>query len=107
MKPPGRLWSELFRNRNLQLITFAYAGLGYFQYIFFYWIYYYFGQVRHLDANESAGYTTILFVTEGVMMPLGGFISDRITRRTARNWSARGTDGGAHTQCRMYLPGRH
>ena len=79
-KPPGRLWSELFRDRNLQLITFAYAGLGYFQYIFFYWIYYYFGQVRHLDANESAGYTTILFVTEGIMMPLGGFISDRITR---------------------------
>ena len=62
------------------MITFAYAGLGYFQYIFFYWIYYYFDQVRHLDANESAGYTTILFVTEGVMMPLGGFVSDRITR---------------------------
>jgi ACS family glucarate transporter-like MFS transporter len=76
----ARIWSELFRDRNLQLITFAYAGLGYFQYIFFYWIYYYFGQVRHLDASESAGYTTILFVTEGIMMPLGGLISDRITR---------------------------
>jgi MFS family permease len=79
-RSPGRLWGELFRDRNLQLITFAYAGLGYFQYIFFYWIYYYFDQVRHLEANESAGYTTVLFVTEGVMMPLGGFVSDRITR---------------------------
>jgi MFS family permease len=73
-------WGELFRDGNLQLLTFAYGCLGYFQYIFFYWIYYYFGQVRHLDPGESAGYTTILFVTEGVMMPLGGFVSDRLTR---------------------------
>src|SRR4051794_16696497 len=73
-------WRELLRNRNLQLITFAYAGLGYFQYIFFYWIYFYFDQVRHLEPGASAGYTTLLFVTEGVMMPLGGFVSDRMTR---------------------------
>jgi MFS family permease len=62
------------------LLTFAYACLGYFQYIFLYWIYYYFGEVRRLQPHESAGYTTILFITEGIMMPLGGFISDRITR---------------------------
>jgi len=78
--PAGKVWGELFRDRNLLLLTFAYGGLGYFQYIFFYWIYYYFGQVRHLDAGESARYTTILFVVEGLMMPLGGLVSDRLTR---------------------------
>ena len=49
------------------------------------------------DADESAGYTTILFVTEGVMMPLGGFVSDRMTRSTRSAFrSARCGDGGPH-----------
>jgi MFS family permease len=73
-------WIGLFRDRNLILITLAYGALGYFQYIFFYWMYYYFGEVLHLGANASARYTTILFITEGTIMPLGGFVSDRLTR---------------------------
>jgi hypothetical protein len=63
------------------LLTLAYFCLGYFQYIFFYWIYYYFGQVRRVGFSQSAKYTTIVFVTMGIMMPLGGWISDRLTRR--------------------------
>ncbi len=73
-------WVALFRDRNLLLITLAYGALGYFQYIFFYWMYYYFGEVLHLGTEASARYTTILFVTEGAIMPLGGFASDRLTR---------------------------
>jgi MFS family permease len=74
-------WGVLFRDRNLLLITYAYSALGYFQYIFFYWMYYYFGQVLHLGEDASARYTTILFLTEGSIMPLGGLVSDRLTRR--------------------------
>jgi ACS family glucarate transporter-like MFS transporter len=73
-------WAKLFADRNLLLLTFAYGTLGYFQYIFFYWIYYYFGEIRHLGAQPSAQYTTILFLIEGGIMPLGGFVSDRLTR---------------------------
>ena len=73
-------WVTLWTNRNLMLLTFAYGTLGYFQYIFFYWIYYYFGEVLHLGAEESAKYTTILFLTEGAIIPVGGAISDRLTR---------------------------
>jgi MFS family permease len=78
---PAQPWGALFRNRNLLLITYAYSALGYFQYIFFYWMYYYFGQVLHLGEDRSARYTTILFLTEGSIMPLGGLLSDRLTRR--------------------------
>jgi MFS family permease len=74
-------WEVLFRNRNLLLITYAYTTLGYFQYIFFYWMYYYFGQILHLGEDVSARYTTILFLTEGAMMPVGGWVSDRLTAR--------------------------
>ncbi len=74
-------WSRLFANRNLLLLTYAYGVLGYFQYIFFYWTYYYFGDVLHMSAADTARYTAFLFLTEGVMMPVGGFASDRLTRR--------------------------
>jgi ACS family glucarate transporter-like MFS transporter len=74
-------WAGLFANRNLLLLTYAYGVLGYFQYIFFYWMYYYFGDVLHMSAADTTKYTTFLFLTEGVMMPLGGLASDRLTRR--------------------------
>lgn len=75
----GRSWSRLLLNRNLMLLTFAYFTLGYFEYIFFYWIYYYFGEVRHAGYDQSARYTTIIFLTMMMMMPLGGWISDKLT----------------------------
>jgi ACS family glucarate transporter-like MFS transporter len=77
---PRTSWRPLFANRNLMLLTLAYLSMGYFQYIFFYWIYYYFGQVRQVGSSQSAIYTTMIFVTMGIMMPLGGWISDRLTR---------------------------
>ncbi len=76
----GQGWAALFANRNLMLLTYAYGTLGYFQYIFFYWMYYYFGEVLHTGVAESARYTTLLFLTEGAIMPMGGFVSDRLTR---------------------------
>jgi MFS transporter, ACS family, D-galactonate transporter len=75
----ARSWRTLFRNRNLLLITYAYGALGYFQYIFFYWMYYYFENVLHLSKGVSARYTTVLFLTEGLIMPIGGLLSDRLT----------------------------
>jgi ACS family glucarate transporter-like MFS transporter len=76
----ARSWRRLLLNRNLALLTFAYFTLGYFEYIFFYWIYYYFGEVRHTGFAQSARYTTVIFLVMLVMMPLGGWISDRLTR---------------------------
>ena len=82
-------WTRLFADRNLLLLTFAYATLGYFEYIFFYWIYFYFGEVRHLGAKSSAKYATLLFLTEGAIMPIGGLVSDRLTRRYGAQFGRR------------------
>jgi ACS family glucarate transporter-like MFS transporter len=73
-------WGELFANRNLLLLTYAYGALGYFQYIFFYWMYYYFGDVLHMSTADTTRYTALLFLTEGAMMPFGGLASDQLTR---------------------------
>lgn len=83
------LWQRLLTNRNLMLLTFAYFTLGYFEYIFFYWIYYYFGEVLHTGYERSARYTTVIFLTMMVIMPLGGWISDRLTRSYGEKFGRR------------------
>src|SRR5581483_4073631 len=79
-KTSRRSWMRLITDRNLLFLTTAYAAVGYFEYIFFYWIYFYFGEIRHTGFAQSARYTTIIFLVMLVMMPFGGWISDRATQ---------------------------
>lgn len=84
-------WKQLARNRNLAWLTWGYFCLNYFEYIFFYWLYYYFGQVRHFTATQTSQFTSITFVAMAVMTPLGGWVSDHIgdrRRRAGRKWVA-------------------
>jgi predicted MFS family arabinose efflux permease len=76
----GRWW-ELFGNHNLLLITASYLALNYLQYIFYYWIYYYFGTVRKLGQAQTTLATTAAFVSMAVMTPIGGYLSDRAVKR--------------------------
>ncbi len=82
-------WRSLLSDRNVVLLTFGFSMLGYFEYIFFYWIYYYLGEIRHLGAPHSARYTTVLFLVWVVMMPMGGLICDRLMSRCGRKLGLR------------------
>ena len=75
---------RVLADRNLILLALGYSTVGYFEYIFFFWIYYYFGHVRHMQASQTAIYTTAIFLTWTVMTPLGGLISDSLSRRLGR-----------------------
>jgi ACS family glucarate transporter-like MFS transporter len=77
-------WRALLTDKNVVLLTLGFSALGYFEYIFFYWIYYYIGEIRHLSASKSAQYTTVLFLTWVVMMPLGGLLCDQLMSRFGR-----------------------
>lgn len=79
-KPVFTPWRRLLTDRNLVLITIAYGTLGYFEYMFFYWIYYYFGQIRQMGSSQTAIYTTLLFLTFMLMTPLGGWSSDYLSK---------------------------
>jgi ACS family glucarate transporter-like MFS transporter len=68
---------RLLLNPNLVLLTVAYAATNYFEYIFFYWLFYYFGQVRHIATEQSAAYTTAIWLSWAAMTPIGGWVSDR------------------------------
>lgn len=78
---PSTAWYALLRNRSLLLLTGSYAALGYFQYLFFYWMQYYFQEVLHYDSQESRLYATIPNLAMAAAMFVGGGLSDRLLPR--------------------------
>jgi MFS family permease len=85
----GSYGPELFGRRaasNLTLLTISYAAVGYFQYLFFYWMHYYFESVLKLGAEDSRFYAGIPPLVMALGMPLGGWLSDRI--QTLFGWRA-------------------
>lgn len=89
--PPGKApqsreippvdWGRLFSNRRLMALTAGYFAIDYFEYIFFYWIYYYLGEVKKMGQRESAIATTSLFLVMMCMYPMGGAVADWFNRR--------------------------
>ncbi|HET6324760.1 MAG TPA: MFS transporter, partial [Planctomycetaceae bacterium] len=75
--PDEAIW-HILRNRGVICLTLSYAALGYFQYLFFYWIQYYIGTVEHLGADTARLYSTGITLTMGFGMVFGGWLADRI-----------------------------
>jgi MFS family permease len=74
-------WKTVLRNRSVMLLTLSYAAVDYFQYLFFYWMEYYFSRVLRLDQTTSQLYSGIPLVGMAIGMPLGGWLSDRLARK--------------------------
>ncbi len=76
----GSDWSRLVRKPGLARLTLSYAALNYFEYLFFYWMLYYFGSVLGLGSDTSRIYSTIVGLAMAVGMLSGGFLTDRLER---------------------------
>jgi MFS family permease len=74
----------LLRNRSLVLLTLSYAAIGYFEYLFYFWIHYYFEGVLHYGKEKSRWYTTVLSLAMAAGMLLGGWLADRLARSFGR-----------------------
>jgi MFS family permease len=74
-------WVGLLFHRSLILITLSYAAVGYFQYLFVYWMQYYFDKVLQLGGTASKFYAGILQLALAVGMPLGGWLSGWLALR--------------------------
>jgi MFS transporter, ACS family, D-galactonate transporter len=61
-------------------IALSYAAYGYFQYLFFYWIEYYFEEIQHQGVAVARGYSTMITLAMGVGMISGGWLADRVPR---------------------------
>lgn len=73
-------WSTIFASKQVWAVTLAYFCFGYVAWIFFTWFFIYLRNVRGLDLKASASYTTLLFLTMAACSPLGGAISDKLTK---------------------------
>jgi MFS family permease len=72
-------WPVL-RHRGVICITLSYAAFGYFQYMFFYWIQYYFETMQKVLPSVARGYSTMITLAMGVGMLSGGWLADRVPR---------------------------
>jgi MFS transporter, ACS family, D-galactonate transporter len=61
-------------------IALSYAAYGYFQYLFFYWIEYYFEEIQHQGVAVARGYSTMITLAMGAGMISGGWLADRVPR---------------------------
>jgi MFS transporter, ACS family, glucarate transporter len=75
---------QILAHRDLWLITVSYFCYGYIAWIFFAWFFTYLARVRGLNLKASAFYATLPFIAIAICSPLGGLISDRLTRKFGR-----------------------
>jgi MFS transporter, ACS family, glucarate transporter len=84
-KTPGSTgllsWSTILSSRNVWILSFAYFCFGYVAWVFFSWFFLYLARVRGLDLKSSAYYSMLPFLAMAVGSPLGGVISDALTKR--------------------------
>jgi ACS family glucarate transporter-like MFS transporter len=73
-------WSTILSSRNVWAVTLAYFCFGYVAWIFFTWFFIYLAKVRGLNLKASASYTTLLFLSMAACSPIGGAISDKLTK---------------------------
>jgi ACS family glucarate transporter-like MFS transporter len=79
-------WSAILASKEVWCVTLAYFSFGYVAYIFFTWFFIYLAKVRGLNLKTSALYTTLPFLAMAACSPLGGAISDALTRRFGKRF---------------------
>ncbi len=80
---------QLCANRALVLLSVSYGALGYFQYLFFYWIGFYFDDQLKLGKEQSREATFQVTLAMAVGMAVGGFVSAACCRRLGFRWGCR------------------
>jgi MFS family permease len=73
------VWT-LLRRRDLWLITLSYAAYGYFQYLFFYWMGYYFKDVLDVPKVDARWAQFWIMLAQGAGMAVGGLGTDFVCR---------------------------
>lgn len=71
-------WMSLLLHRNLWLVSISYAAYGYFQYLFFYWMGYYFKEVLKVPDVDARWASFWIMLAMGAGMTFGGIGTDYV-----------------------------
>jgi len=74
-------WGTILKSKEVLVVSLSYFSYGYSAYIFFTWFFIYLSKVRGLDLKSSSFYGMLPFVAMATCSPLGGWISDGLTKR--------------------------
>jgi len=74
-------WRLLLKRSDLWCLTASYATLGYIGYIYFSWFYLYLVNVRGFSLVSGGWLSTAPFFISTAAAPLGGWLSDTLSRR--------------------------
>ncbi len=96
-------WGEIVKDRNVRALSFSYFTYGYAVYIFFSWFFIYLNSVRGLDMKKSSLYTMLPFIAMAIASPIGGWLSDRITRTRGKRAGRCGLAAVAMAFCGVFL----
>jgi MFS family permease len=77
---PAPVDRSILHRRDLWLIALSYTAFGYFQYLFFYWMDYYFKDVLHVEKVDARNDSFWITLAQGAGMVLGGLCNDGICR---------------------------
>jgi len=74
----------VFRSKEVLASALSYFCYGYAAWIFFSWFFIYLVKVRGVNLKLSSFYTTLPFLAMALGSPLGGAVSDAVTRRRGK-----------------------
>jgi MFS transporter, ACS family, glucarate transporter len=83
---PAVPWQALLKSREVLSMTASYFCYGYVAWIFFSWFFIYLATVRGLNLKASAVYSMLPFLAMASGSPLGGVVSDALTRWHGKRW---------------------
>ena len=82
-------WRKLLADRNLGLISISYFLDSYVLFLFIFWFYLYLTEERGFSVLKGGYYHSLPFVAAVILMPLTGWLCDRLGRRTGRSLARR------------------
>jgi ACS family glucarate transporter-like MFS transporter len=88
-------WLTILRSKDVMALSLSYFTYGYVAYIFFTWFFIYLNAVRKLDLKSSSFYGMLPFIAMATCSPLGGWISDRLTKRYGKRVGRCGVAGAS------------
>lgn len=98
-------FQQIIGSRVIWLISFSYFAYGYAAYIFFTWFFIYLSDVRHLNLRQSAYYTMLPFIAMAIASPIGGLISDRVTKLVGKRAGRCGVAVGGMVLAALFIAG--
>lgn len=78
---PRLSWRSILGNSDFRFVMLSYFCYGYVAYIFFTWFFIYLSSVRGLNLKTSSYYSMLPFLAMALFSPLGGWLSDRLSKR--------------------------